>query len=230
MKNYVKQGWLVVILALGFGAALAGVNVALNPIIEQNQKNETYEQIPVLVLGTLVDGITKKDMKIVGNAITISKAGETVADLKIRRKLIETADSEYTVYCVTGSPRGGWVITAEGMGFADKIKALVGLDTEAKKITGVYVLEQKETPGLGNKIVGPWSRQYSGQPADKPLKVEKRMSKEDMDAKDGAIDAISGATITSDALTTIVNGAVEQFRADLKAGKTNANEKSEEKK
>ena len=37
MFGYIKQGWLVLLLALLFGAALAVVNGRLSPIIEQNK-------------------------------------------------------------------------------------------------------------------------------------------------------------------------------------------------
>jgi hypothetical protein len=45
------QAWLVLVLAVGFGVSLAGVQLALGPVIESNKTNETLEKVPELVLG-----------------------------------------------------------------------------------------------------------------------------------------------------------------------------------
>jgi electron transport complex protein RnfG len=46
----------------------------------------------------------------------------------------------------------GIAIEAVGMGFADQLKVLYGYDPYDQKVIGFYVLESKETPGLGDKI------------------------------------------------------------------------------
>jgi electron transport complex protein RnfG len=46
------QAWLVLVLALIFGSALAAVQVNLSGVIAVNKLNETFERIPELVCGT----------------------------------------------------------------------------------------------------------------------------------------------------------------------------------
>ena len=46
----------------------------------------------------------------------------------------------------------GIAVEASGMGFADVLRILYGYDPEQEKVVGFYVLESKETPGLGDKI------------------------------------------------------------------------------
>ena len=46
------QAWLVILLALLYGGALAGVQTRLSPKIAENKKNETYSVIPALVRDT----------------------------------------------------------------------------------------------------------------------------------------------------------------------------------
>ncbi len=46
----------------------------------------------------------------------------------------------------------GFAIEASGMGFADVLKILYGYDPHEQQVIGFYVLESKETPGLGDKI------------------------------------------------------------------------------
>lgn len=183
MVKYFKQGWLVLVLALAFGGALAGVEAGLSGRISENKKNETYGQIPSLLQGAAANQTVELDIE-----------GEKV----------------YAVFGESGQ-QIGWMIRVSGMGFADRIEALVGLDASAETITGVYVLDQKETPGLGSKIASPsWIDQFAGKPADGDLTVVKGKAAAAHD-----IQAISGATISSDALTKIINQGVRTFRSRL---------------
>ena len=62
----------------------------------------------------------------------------------------------------------GLLKSAGGQGYADKIEVLIGFDPgQDYHYRSVYVLDQKETPGLGNKIVTP---QWRGQFIDKSTK------------------------------------------------------------
>jgi len=214
--KFLKQGWLVLVLAVVFGVGLTAVQRAVGPIIEKNQKDETYKQIPSLVLGAKATADctiqTEKDI------VTVTKKsdGSVVAKLIVTETKVRVDGKEFKVYRAAEADApaklAGWVITAQGIGYADTIKALLGLDPKATKITGVYILDQKETPGLGSKIATTWNEQYDGQPTDKPLVVVKGMTPEQKSEKDGRIDAISGATISSNSLTDIINRAVVLFQ------------------
>ena len=46
----------------------------------------------------------------------------------------------------------GVAIEASGQGYADVIRILYGYDPSSQTVVGFYVLESKETPGLGDKI------------------------------------------------------------------------------
>jgi len=46
----------------------------------------------------------------------------------------------------------GFAVEAEGMGYQDVIRMLYGYSLDADAITGLRVLESRETPGLGDKI------------------------------------------------------------------------------
>jgi electron transport complex protein RnfG len=105
----------------------------------------------------------------------------------------------------------GWVVKAGGQGYADKIELLLGLDPALDTITGLFVLEQKETPGLGNKIIlAHWRGQFTGKQTGEPLTVQKGG-----DASPVGIDAITGATISSRSVTAIVNQVVGGLKGHL---------------
>ena len=100
---------------------------------------------------------------------------------------------------------------ASGQGYADKIELLLGLDADARTITGLFILDQKETPGLGNRIIEkPWRDQFLDKSSATRLVVVKGNP-----GKDNEIDAISGATISSRTVTGIVNTTIADIKAQL---------------
>ncbi len=201
-NSTLAQAWLVLILAMAFGSALAAVEVNLSGIIAANKLNETLEKIPELVPGPVPSSPTSSvaaSFKVTPGTVTIAAGGKTKV---------------YAVYRATrqGQP-AGWVIKAGGQGYADKIDLLVGIDPRAEAITGLFILEQKETPGLGNKITfAGWRNQFIGKKTDEPLQIIKGSGT----APDTyTIDAITGATISSRAVTAIVNKTIGDMKNRL---------------
>jgi electron transport complex protein RnfG len=99
----------------------------------------------------------------------------------------------------------GYCIKAAGDGYNGPIQLIVGVDLNGV-IMGVEVIEHSETPGLGARVKEikpgekqPWFlRQFIGKNASE-AEVNKN------------IDAITGATISSRAVTETVNKAVTEF-------------------
>jgi electron transport complex protein RnfG len=86
------------------------------------------------------------------------------------------------------------------------------VDAGADTISGLFILDQKETPGLGNKIIETgWRGQFIDKPADSALSVTKLGAATPLE-----IDAITGATISSDAVVQIVNMVLADVRPSLK--------------
>jgi len=87
-------------------------------------------------------------------------------------------------------------------GFAGLIKLMIGFDKEGT-IVNYSVLEQKETPGLGTKMVD-WFKTSKGNQniIGKKGQLELTVSKDG-----GEVDAISAATISSRAFLAAVNKA-----------------------
>jgi len=194
------QAWLILVLALIFGAALAAVQVNLSGIIAANKLNETLERVPELVFGAAAAaGMTSQNA-----SVDITPGTVTV------RKDIKT--SYYNLFRVTHEGKlAGWVVKAGGQGYADKIEIIIGLDPGADTITGLFVLQQKETPGLGNKITFPrWRNQFIRKKTSPPLVVTKGKSQ-----ASNAIDAVTGATISSRSVTGIVNRAIGDVKGRL---------------
>jgi Na+-translocating ferredoxin:NAD+ oxidoreductase subunit G len=131
-RNYLQQAWLVLLLGFLYGGALAGVQTTLAPRIAENKLQETLNVIPSLVAGAVIE--------------------QTEACYRSR------ADGRRATSIGLATRRAGTMagsLAASGQGFADKIEVLIGLDARLTTITGIYVLDQKETPGLGDYIRDP---------------------------------------------------------------------------
>jgi electron transport complex protein RnfG len=98
----------------------------------------------------------------------------------------------------------GSVIVTVATGYSGNIGIVIGLDAD-NAVTGVKILSQSETPGLGAKIVErSFLEQFQGKTA------ESVVLKKD-DPSRGRIDAISAATISSRAVTNTVRSAINSF-------------------
>lgn len=112
------------------------------------------------------------------------------------------------------TPKGltGYCVTVESKGYGGPIRFVVGLDGQGT-VTGITLLSSSETPGLGAKASEDGFRnQYVGQ-APERFTVTKNQT-----AGKGEIQALSGATITSRAVTDGVNAALETYRKIPKEG------------
>jgi electron transport complex protein RnfG len=94
----------------------------------------------------------------------------------------------------------GYAFIAEGRGYSSTIQTMVGMYQNGT-ISRIYVISQTETPGLGTRIAEPdFTNQFSGKPTE-----DIRLRKDG-----GLIDAITGATISSRAITEIVRTRAEE--------------------
>jgi electron transport complex protein RnfG len=92
----------------------------------------------------------------------------------------------------------GVVLEASERGYADVISALCAYDPVARAVTGFQVVEMKETPGLGDKIMKDpeFLKNFEKLDASHPIATVKHGTKKNP----WEIDAISGATISSRAV------------------------------
>ncbi|MBQ4526536.1 MAG: RnfABCDGE type electron transport complex subunit G [Clostridia bacterium] len=99
----------------------------------------------------------------------------------------------------------GYTITVSPQGFGDKINMIVGIKPDGQSYYAIKIVSLAETPGLGAKAQ---EKDFYGQFSDGKkglLKVVKNSS----GPSENEINAISGATITSEAVTLGANNAME---------------------
>ncbi len=134
---------------------------------------------------------------LVGDALTRT-APETRGGPKIP-KVFEGFDAS--------GNRIGVAITAGEPGFQDVVTLMIGFEPESGALTGFTVLEQKETPGLGDKIErdSAFTGQFAGR-TPPLLGVKDRAG-----ATPSEVQTITGATISSRAVIRIINNAVARW-------------------
>ncbi|NDV46549.1 RnfABCDGE type electron transport complex subunit G [Paludibacter sp. 221] len=113
----------------------------------------------------------------------------------------------YTAYDANGSAIGAAVESFSNGGFSGEIKVMVGFDIN-NKIVDYSVLEQKETPGLGTKMVD-WFKTDKGNQNIKGKNPSASSFKVNKDG--GEIDAITAATISSRAFLEAVKDAYAAY-------------------
>ena len=126
-----------------------------------------------------------------------------------------TVDGEDVAYSV-GQKAGetvGYVFTTSAKGYGGEIQVITGVSL-AGEVTGVTIASDDETPGLGKKAGDESFRnQYYGAIPEEGFTVIKGNA-----AAENEISAITGATITSRAVTTAVNDALELYRKLCEGG------------
>jgi len=117
-------------------------------------------------------------------------------------------DNEYYEAYKADKPVG-YVLHAKGRGYAGSILMLIGIDTDGR-ITGLEILSQNETPGLGAKCI----EVKRGQ--TEPWFLKQFIGKDASSLSLKNIEAITGATITSDAIIKAAKEEVGRFLSSIR--------------
>ena len=113
---------------------------------------------------------------------------------------------------LAGGEAVGYVFETEASGYGGAVSVMTGIDSEGN-VTGVVILAHEETPGLGaNAEKEDFLQQYQQPAPDGGFEVIKYQT-----PQEGQVEAITGATITTRAVTDAVNQAIAQYQ-EIKGG------------
>ncbi len=104
---------------------------------------------------------------------------------------------------------------ASGKGLWGTINGMIAMRPDLKTTMGVLFLEHQETPGLGAKITeSDFRDQFVGQPAvDDTGAVRIEVVKSSVSDKNAyQVDGITGATLTGDGVTKMLQKGIRNFR------------------
>lgn len=191
MNKIVKNAIILTVITLVAGLGLGFVyEITKDPIAqaEDAAKKEAWQQVfPEASLEEF-------------EAIDVDAeiAEQVISDLGIKATVDE-------VCTVNGGDDGYVITTTDKEGYGGNIQITVGITNDGT-VNGVSILSISETAGLGMRATEPaFYGQYQGKQTDKFVV-----------SKDGGegepIDALSGATITSRAMTGAVNAALAYYQ------------------
>ncbi|MFT7162095.1 MAG: electron transport complex protein RnfG [Bacteroidia bacterium] len=136
------------------------------------------------------------------------------------KELTNTEKSDQLVYAGYGENNEltGIAVEAAGQGYADIIRILYGYNPESETIVGLYVLESKETPGLGDRIEKDPVFLSNFDALDVSLNSDhSNVNNQVVTMKKGAkenpweVDGITGATISSRAIGNILGESSQNW-------------------
>lgn len=124
---------------------------------------------------------------------------------------ITTCEINHTMRALRGDEKIGYVIAATSKsGYGGDIQIAVGINNDGE-ITGFSVISHSETAGLGAKAAEPdFGKRFEGKKAE-TIEFVKGGG-----ATGQQIDALSGATITTNAVTEATNAAIAFYNSCLK--------------
>lgn len=182
MKEMIKM-----VVVLTFLSSLSG---GLLAYVKDNTKERIENQVLQLVKGPAIKGIFQ------------GASNDPVTD----RFAIETGETriDFFVAKFDGTPKAVAFETF-AKGYGGDVGLMLAVDISDETLYGVGVTTHSETAGLGSKAKEDpkFAAQFEGLPAKGPIQVS---------ADGGQISAISGATITSRAVTTAATQAVEIYQ------------------
>lgn len=189
-KDMLKLGLNLLVISAVAALLLALTNSVTADTIAQRSEQANAEARK-LVLSTAQDFEEVKDVK------TDNSKGVEVAEI------YEAKDASGNTV--------GYTLKVLPSGYGGEIELMVGIDSANGQVSGINVVSNSETAGLGAKSTDPeFSDQYKGKPLEE-LSVIKNGTPGDTEIK-----AISGATITSTAVTNGVDAAIEVYNNSLK--------------
>jgi len=133
---------------------------------------------------------------------------EVLADADTFMEKTIMIDGEEVTYFEAGNGVG-YVFSTISKGYGGKLVVMTGITSEGE-IAGVRLTSQHETPGLGQKALGEgFTNQFKMAVPANGIQVAKGGSPDDQKANE--IDALTGATITTKAVTNAVNEAIQIY-------------------
>ncbi len=209
---------VVVIVA----AVLAFVSQTLKPKQEENEKAETISQIL-----TAAQFGEKEHWQEIGNAATVKFFEEniegeakvfSVSDLKALNYKIKDGSISADELPVYSFSNGISVLAIYGAGLWGPVWGYIALEGDLEHIVGAYFDHESETPGLGGKIKDDPSfrAQFAGKKViygdEAPFSIVKGGAPE---GKENAVDAITGATMTSKGLDAAITNWLNAYEPEI---------------
>jgi electron transport complex protein RnfG len=131
----------------------------------------------------------------------LPSAGQLTDEQASGKRIVAVKRSE------SAGQTNGYIYTVDPDGYSGKVVIMLGIEHPSARISGVKILQQHETPGLGAKCTEPaFIDQFLGKDLSQELIVSKNA------VKPQEIQAITASTITSKAVVKGINAARRHYQ------------------
>ena len=203
-----------IILVVVVAAVLAFAAMFLKPMQEANVKKDTISQILTAATVEAGEDILATYQNDIEAAILVDVEGNKVGELNIAD--CQVYDNSELKRQITAEPKalpvyifknGITVVPCYGAGLWGPIWGYVGFERDLNTIKAVCFGHKGETPGLGAKIADEpsFAEAFVGKTVGKGEILFEVVKPANRQTENNGVDAISGATITSQALGNTLN-------------------------
>lgn len=165
----------------------------------------TVITLVITALLVLTNGMTKDTIAALEAQAADEAKQEVLAAADDFTEQTITIDNQEITYYEAGNG-AGYVFSTSSKGYGGAVAVMTGITSDGE-ISGVKITSQDETPGLGQKALeASFTDQFKMAIPEGGLLVTKGGN-----PADNEIDAIAGATITTNAVTDSVNEAINIY-------------------
>lgn len=183
----------MLIISAVFTFLLAGANALYLPKIQENEKLAEMKAI-LYVFDLSQDGSAEEVIQRFENSVKQT----TISGIDVYE--YDTADGQPSAYALAFTGRGLW----------GGISGYLGVSAQLDQITGIVFTDQSETPGLGGRI-----DELSFREQFRNIAITANTTLAYGDNGGSQIDAITGATLTSNSVMRIVNQVIQDTVSKL---------------
>ncbi len=217
----------IIIMVVVVGTALAFTSLSLKDKQQENADADKMKQILASVHITPAENEIKSDFnRYIVKQMVINSAGEEIDGnaftINVAEQSKKEADDRQLPVYVCQNPNGNkyYILPAYGAGLWGPIWGYIAIDSDGSTVYGAYFAHQGETPGLGAEIEKPeFGDLFSGKSLFKdnrflPIAIVKAGQKP-LNGED-YVDGISGGTITSKGVETMLANCLFPYESFLK--------------
>ena len=231
--NTNKNSYIIIysaVLVIVVAFLLAYIFQALKPMQDVNvaldKKKQILAALNIRELGDVESAekykeVVKADMIVDANAQVVEAGEQGGENAAFKLNSADYKAGKLAVYDCEVDGKKKYVIPVYGMGLWGPIWGYIALDDDKNTVFGAYFNHDSETAGLGAEIKDSkaWQDQFKGKKlfsADGNAIVIAVKKKSDVKNPDSECDAVTGATLTSDGVSLMLQDCFGKYVTFLK--------------
>lgn len=225
------------ILVVVAAAVLAVAAVGLKPFQKKNQEIEKMQQ---LLTSAGIENDVKNAEELYKNCfvkeLAVNKKGEVVSvyengkqiegevrpfDIELSKELAKGEQAQFPIFVCKQEGKTIYVVPVHGKGLYDAIWGNIAIEEDLNTVAGALFDHKGETPGLGAEITNPnFPAQFKGKQIFENDEVKLAVVKGKKTAENFQVDAVTGATNTSNGVSNMLKDCLSNYVEYFKTLKT----------